>query len=72
MQEEVGETVRSDSGRETSAESQIQGNNHRGNTIFNVAGIFCASNPKNPSYNDSTKSPNSPLDETFLGLPHHH
>lgn len=69
MQKELGETARSDSESESIIESQIQGNSHKSSSFFNVASLFWGLNTKILSYNDSAKSPKSPLDEIFLRSP---
>lgn len=63
VQKEVGETASSDSDSQSNIESQIREDSHVSNSLFNVASFFWVLNPKNASYNDSVKSPKSPLDE---------
>ncbi|XP_031372684.1 FCS-Like Zinc finger 11-like [Punica granatum] len=69
VHKEVGETAMSDCSSESNTESQTGGNSHKSNSFFNVASLFRGLNPKNASYNDSAKSPKSPLDEGFLRSP---
>ncbi|KAK4785322.1 hypothetical protein SAY86_002011 [Trapa natans] len=69
VQKDVVETARSDSDSKSNIGFQIGGDSRESNSFFNVASLFGVLNPRNASYNDSEKSPKSPLDEFFLGSP---